>query len=186
MTRRISNPYEKIAHKTERTNNQKLVQWMNEIIQEKHLNLGSVEQETSGADRKQPDIVIKKRPGSEEIIFVIELKPPAFLDPFNEAELVEPARTKATRRRSSYFATSNFRELIWFNTERANRLEPLEKQIVQRYTLSSMIDPDTIEEPGIKSAIRRGLERFLVDLVEVSTGQKAEPKHAIDEILEGY
>lgn len=33
MTRRISNPYEKIAHKTERTNNQKLVQWMNEIIQ---------------------------------------------------------------------------------------------------------------------------------------------------------
>jgi type I restriction enzyme M protein len=183
MTRRISNPYEKIAHKTERTNNQKLVQWMNEIIQEKHLNLGLVEQETSGADRKQPDIVIKKRPGSEEIICVIELKPPAFLDPFNEAELVEPARTKATRRHASYFATSNFRELIWFNTERANRLEPLEKQIVQRYTLSSMIDPDTIEEPGIKNAIRRGLERFLVDLVEVSTGQKAEPKHAIDEIL---
>ncbi len=183
MTRRISNPYEKIAHKTERTNNQKLVQWMNEIIQQKCLTLGSVEQETSGADRKQPDIVIKKRPGSEEIICVIELKTPAFLDPFNEAELVEPARTKATRRHSSYFATSNFRELIWFNTERANRLEPLEKQIVQRYTLSSMIDPDTIEEPGIKSAIRRGLERFLVDLVEVSTGQKAEPKHAIDEIL---
>ncbi len=183
MTRRISNPYEKIAHKTERTNNQKLVQWMNEIIQQKCLTLGSVEQETSGADRKQPDIVIKKRPGSEEIICVIELKPPAFLDPFNEAELVEPARTKATRRHSSYFATSNFRELIWFNTERANRLDPLEKQIVQRYTLSSMIDPDTIEEPGIKSAIRRGLERFLVDLVEVSTGQKAEPKHAIDEIL---
>jgi len=183
MTRRISNPYEKIAHKTERTNNQKLVQWMNETIQQKYLTLGSVEQETSGADRKQPDIVIKKRPGSEEIICVIELKPPAFLDPFNETELVEPARTKATRRHASYFATSNFRELIWFNTERANRLEPLEKQIVQRYTLSSMIDPDTIEEPGIKSAIRRGLERFLVDLVEVSTGQKAEPKHAIDEIL---
>jgi len=183
MTRRISNPYEKIAHKTERTNNQKLVQWMNETIQQKDLTLGSVEQETSGADRKQPDIVIKKRPGSEEIICVIELKPPAFLDPFNETELVEPARTKATRRHASYFATSNFRELIWFNTERANRAEPLEKQIVQRYTLSSMIDPDTIEEPGIKSAIRRGLERFLVDLVEVSTGQKAEPKHAIDEIL---
>ncbi len=183
MTRRISNPYEKIAHKTERTNNQKLVQWMNEIIQEKHHSLGAVEQETSGADRKQPDIVIKKRPGSEEILCVIELKPPAFLDPFNETELVEPARTKATRRHAPYFATSNFRELIWFNTERANRLDPLEKQIVQRYTLSSMTDPDTIEEPGIKSAIRRGLERFLVDLVEVSTGQREEPKHAIDEIL---
>ncbi|MEW6327061.1 MAG: N-6 DNA methylase [Thermodesulfobacteriota bacterium] len=183
MPRRLSNPYEKIAHKTERTNNQKLVQWMNEIIQEKRLSLGLVEQETSGADRKQPDIVIKKRPGSEEILCVIELKPPAFLDPFSEAELVGPARTKATQRRADYFATSNFRDLIWFNTKRANNLEPLEKQIVQRYTLSSMTDPNTIEEPGIKSAIYRGLERFLVDMAEVSTGQKAEPKHAIDEIL---
>ena len=183
MTRRISNPYEKIARKTERTNNQKLVQWMNEIIQEKHLQLGVVEQETSGPDRKQPDIVIKKRPGSEEILCVIELKPPAFLDPFNETELVEPARIKASRRHAPYFCTSNFRELVWFNTEKANRMEPLEKQIVQRYTLSSMTDPDTIEEPGIKSAIYRGIERFLVDLVEISTGKKAEPKHPIDEIL---
>lgn len=182
MTRRISNPFEKIAHKTERTNNQKLVQWINEIIQEKDLKLGSVEQETSGADRKQPDIVIKKRPGSEEIPCVLELKNPAF-DPFNEEELVEPARKKAARRHASYFATSNFRELVWFNTERANSMEPLEKQIVQRYTLSSITDPDTIEEVGIKSAIRRGLERFLIDLVEISTGRKAEPKHAIDEFL---
>ncbi|MDI6752829.1 MAG: N-6 DNA methylase [Thermodesulfobacteriota bacterium] len=182
MTRRLSNPYERIAHKTERTNNQKMVQWMNEIILEKHLNLGMAEQETAGADRKQPDIVIKKRTGGEEILCVMELKIPAF-DPFHQEELVEPARKKATRRHSPYFATSNFRELIWFNTERANSLAPIEKQIVQRYTLSSMTDPDTIEESGIKSAIRRGLERFLIDLVEVSTGQKAEPKHAIDEIL---
>ncbi|HPD60317.1 MAG TPA: N-6 DNA methylase [Thermodesulfobacteriota bacterium] len=182
MTRRISNPFEKIAHKTERTNNQKLVQWMNEIIQEKHLIIGSVEQETTGADRKQPDIVIKKRPRSEAILCVLELKNPAF-DPFNEDELLEPARKKATKRQAPYFATSNFRELVWFNTERANRLESLEKQIVQRYTLSFMTDPDTIEEPGIKSAILRGLERFLIDLAEITTGQKAEPKHAVDEIL---
>ncbi|MEW6374755.1 MAG: N-6 DNA methylase [Thermodesulfobacteriota bacterium] len=183
MTRRISNPYEKIARKTERTNNQKLVQWMNEIIQEKHLQLGVVEQETSGPDRKQPDIVIKNRPGSEEILCVIELKPPAFLDPLSETELIEPARIKASRRHAPYFCTSNFRELVWFNTEKANRMDSLEKQIVQRYTLSSMIDPNTIEEPGIKSAIYRGLERFLIDLVEISTGKKAEPKHPIDEIL---
>jgi type I restriction-modification system DNA methylase subunit len=112
----------------------------------------------------------------------MEIKNPAF-DPFHQEELVEPARKKATRRHAPYFATSNFRELILFNTERANSLASLEKQIVQRYTLSSMTDPDTIEEPGIKSAIRRGLERFLVDLFEVSSGQKTEPKHAIDEIL---
>ncbi|MBM4308937.1 MAG: SAM-dependent DNA methyltransferase, partial [Deltaproteobacteria bacterium] len=183
MIRRISNPYEKIARKTERTNNQKLVQWMNEIIQGKNLHLGIVEQETSGSDRKQPDIVIKKRPGSEEILCVIELKPPAFLDPLSETELMEPARIKASKRQAPYFCTSNFRELVWFNTEKANRMDSLEKQIVQRYTLSSMTDPNTIEEPGIKSAIYRGIERFLIDLVEISTGKKAEPKHPIDEIL---
>lgn len=182
MTRRISNPYEKIAHKTERTNNQKLVQWMNEIIEEKHLNLGSVEQETSGADRKQPDVIIKKAPGSEEILCVLELKNPAF-DPFHEEELIEPARKKANKRKAPYFATSNFQELIWFDTKRVNNQDSLEKQIVQRYTVSSMTDPDFIEEPGIKSAIRRGLERFLLDLAEVSTGRRAEPRHPIDEIL---
>jgi type I restriction-modification system DNA methylase subunit len=183
MTRRVSNPFDKIAHKTERTNNAKLVQWMNRIIEDNHLSLGWVEQETSGADRKQPDIVIKKRPGGEKILCVIELKPPAFLDLFHSEELYEPARTKANKRQAPYFATSNFRELILFKTERANRQDSLEKQIVQHYTLSSITDPDTIEEPGIKSAILRGLERFLTDLIEIATGQKPEPKHAIDEIL---
>jgi len=114
---------------------------------------------------------------------VVELKQPAFLDPLSEPELIEPARIKASKRHALYFCTSNFRELVWFNTEKANRMEPLEKQIVQRYTLSSMIDPNTIEEPGIKGAIYRGLERFLIDLVEISTGKKSEPKHPIDEIL---
>ncbi len=183
MPRRITSPFGNIAHKTERTNNQKLVQWMNRIIEEKNLSLGSVEQETSGSDRKQPDIIIKRRPGSEKILCVIELKPPAFLDLFHSEELYEPAWTKANKRQAPYFATSNFQELVLFNTERANRQDPLEKQIVQHYTLSSITDPDIIEEPGIKGAILRGLERFLVDLSEIVTGQKSEPKHAVDEIL---
>ncbi len=183
MPRRITSPFGNIAHKTERTNNQKLVQWMNRIIEDKGLSMGWVEQETSGADRKQPDIVIKKSPGSEKILCVIELKPPAFLDLFHSKELYEPARTKANKRQAPFFATSNFREMVLFNTERANRQDSLEKQIVQHYTLSSIIDPDTIEEPGIKSAILRGLERFLLDLAEITTGRKPEPKHAIDEIL---
>jgi len=183
MPRRLTSPFGNIAHKTERTNNQKLVQWMNRIIEEKNLSLGSVEQETSGSDRKQPDIIIKRRPGSEKILCVIELKPPAFLDLFHSEELYEPAWTKANKRQARYFATSNFRELVLFNTERANRQDPLEKQIVQHYTLSSITDPDTIEDTGIKSAILGGLERFLVDLLEIVTRQKSEPKHAIDEIL---
>ena len=179
MTRRISNPYERIAHKTEWTNAQKMTEWINEITRETSLPLGIAEMDTRGADRKRPDVIIKERPGSENIILLLELKNPAF-DVFYD---MESARQKATRRRAPYFATSNFRELIWFNTKRANDLEPLEKQIVQRYTLSDIIDPDTIEEPGIKGAIRRGLERLLKDLVEVATGKTGEPKHAIDEIL---
>lgn len=179
MTRRISNPYERIAHKTEWTNAQKMTEWINEIVREASLPLGIAEMDTKGADRKRPDVIIKEHPGSERILLLLELKNPAF-DVFYD---MESARQKATRRRAPYFATSNFRELIWFNTKRANDLEPLEKQIVQRYTLSDIIDPDTIEEPGIKSAIRRGLERLLRDLVQLATGKTAEPKHAIDEIL---
>lgn len=178
----ISKGYKRLGEKTERTLNQKIVEWMNEIVREKNLGLGEVEQETVGPDRKQPDIVIRHRPRSERILCVIELKPPAF-DPYDEEELLAPAREKATRRQAPYFATSNFQELIWFDTKKANNLEPIERQLVERYTLSTMVEPRTIDDPVIRGSIRRGLEKFLGDLVEVSTGKKAKPKHAIDELL---
>lgn len=127
MLRRITSPFGNIAHKTELTNNQKLVAWMNRIIEEKNLSLGIVEGQTRGYDVKEPDIIIKKRPGSEKILCVIELKQPAFLDLFHSEELYDPAWTKANKRQAPYFATSNFRELVLFNTERANRQDPLEK-----------------------------------------------------------
>ncbi|MDD4052443.1 MAG: N-6 DNA methylase, partial [candidate division Zixibacteria bacterium] len=170
-------------HRTERTNNQKMVEWINDIITQKNLSLGYAEQETTGPDRKQPDIIIRKAANSEEILCVIELKNPAFLDVFQEEELVEPARKKATRRQAPYFATSNFRELVLFNTARANQLESLEKQIVQRYTLSDAEDTDDIADRSVITNIRRGLERFLSDLIGISLGQISEPRHAIDEIL---
>lgn len=183
MKNNIIDKYIKEIHRTERTNNQKLVEWINEIANRNNLPIGEAEQETTGKDRKQPDIIIRKTKGSNKILCVIELKNPAFIDLFNEEELYEPARKKATMRKAPYFGTSNFRELIIFNTARANQLEPLEKQIVQRYTLSDIKQPDEIEDKIIKSAIQRNLERFLFDLYEISTGQKAEPKHPIDEIL---
>lgn len=179
---RMSNPFDSSIHKTERTANQKLVEWINEIIKEKNIPLGRAEQETSGADRKQPDVVIYKRPTSEDVLCLMELKPPYF-DPFDEQELTEPARKKATKRRAPYFCTSNFQDLIWFNTEKVNSLRPPEEQIVDKYHLSDISDLDLIERNDIKSNIQKNLEAFLIDLYEVATGKRAEPRHAIDEFL---
>ncbi|MBI3754764.1 MAG: hypothetical protein HY265_01195 [Deltaproteobacteria bacterium] len=52
---RISSPFDASVHKTERTINQKFVEWINQIIKDKNLPLGLAEQETSGSDRKQPE-----------------------------------------------------------------------------------------------------------------------------------
>lgn len=110
---RLSSPFDSSVHKTERTTNQKFVEWINRIVKEKNLPLGIAEQETVGADRKQPDVVIFESPKSEKVLCLIELKPPYF-SPFDERELKEPARQKANKRKAKYFATSNFQWLIWF------------------------------------------------------------------------
>ncbi|HCC68970.1 MAG TPA: hypothetical protein DEP99_03685, partial [Nitrospiraceae bacterium] len=108
---RVTSPFDTTSHKTERTANQKLVEWINRIVKEKNLPLGIAEQETVGADRKQPDVVIFESPKSERVLCLIELKPPYF-SPFDEKELKEPARQKAAKRKASYFATSNFQWLM--------------------------------------------------------------------------
>ena len=83
---KITSPFDTTSHKTERTANQKLVEWINQIVKEKNLPLGIAEQETVGADRKQPDIIIFESPKSERVLCLIELKPPYF-SPFDEKEL---------------------------------------------------------------------------------------------------
>jgi|GEM_PF-4554914 len=50
---RVTSPFDTTSHKTERTANQKLVEWINQIIKEKNLPIGIAEQETVGADRRQ-------------------------------------------------------------------------------------------------------------------------------------
>ncbi len=170
------------SHKTERTANQKLVEWINQIVKEKNLPLGIAEQETVGADRKQPDVVIFESPKSERVLCLIELKPPYF-SPFDEKELKEPARQKATKRKTKYFATSNFQWLIWFNTERVNRNEPEERQVVDKFHLSGLENLDDIEDLRFKNSILKGIERFLEELSRVHTGIKPEPLLPIDEFL---
>lgn len=179
---RVTSPFDTSIHKTERTANQKLVEWINQIIKEKNLPLGIAEQETVGADRKQPDIVIFESPKSERVLCLIELKPPYF-SPFDEKELKEPARQKANKRKSKYFATSNFQWLIWFNTEKANRMEPEERQVVDKFHLSSIENLDDIEDARFRNPILKGIEKFLEELARVHTGIKPEPLLPIDEFL---
>ncbi|MBC7262058.1 MAG: SAM-dependent DNA methyltransferase, partial [Chloroflexi bacterium] len=108
---------------------------------------------------------------------------PPYFDPFHEAELKEPARKKATERRAKYFATTNFKKLIWFNTEKVNSLYPEEEQIVEKYTLSDLEDLDDMEQARYAEPIKRGLESFLAKLYSVHAGKEPEPKLAIDEFL---
>ncbi|OGL51311.1 MAG: hypothetical protein A3C43_04960 [Candidatus Schekmanbacteria bacterium RIFCSPHIGHO2_02_FULL_38_11] len=179
---KLSSPFDSSSHKTERTANQKFVEWINQIVKERNLPIGIAEQETVGADRKQPDIIIFESSKSEKILCLIELKPPYF-SPFDEKELKRPAWEKANKRKAKYFATSNFQWLIWFNTEKVNKMEPEERQIVDKFHLSTIEDLDDIEDTRFKNSILKSIEKFLEELVRIHTGVKSEPLLPIDEFL---
>lgn len=179
---KLSSPFDITAHKTERSAVAVLMHWMREIIQEKQLDLGPPDVESSGPDGKFPDTVIYESPRSKKVLCVIEAKPP-YYDVFDEIELKEPARRKAVRREAKYFATTNFKKLIWFNLEKVNAGKPEEEQIIQKYSLSEVENLDSIEAAVHKNSIFRGLEQFLTQLYSVYTGKETEPKQAIDEFL---
>ena len=179
---KMLSPFDTTSHKTERTANQKFVEWINQIIKEQSLPIGFSEQETVGSDRKQPDIIIYKSPQSADALCIIELKPPYF-DPFDFKELKKPAWEKAVQRKAKYFGCSNFQKLIWYKTEEVNSMSDEATQIANVYDLSAIEDLNTIDEPRFKNAITKGIEKFLFDLVEVYSGKKAEPLLPIDELL---
>jgi type I restriction-modification system DNA methylase subunit len=180
---RIPSPFDTTTRKTEWTCASKISEWINNIVKDKNIPLGRAEVETkTRADLKRSDIVIFEKPSSDKILCVIEMKQPYF-NAFDEKELKEPARIKAVERKAKYFATSNFKEFIWWCTERVNANVSIEEQICDKYALSEIENIDLIEEPRYKNRILSGLEYFLTDLYEVHTGKKSEPKHPIDEIL---
>ncbi|MEW6002215.1 MAG: hypothetical protein AB1638_06150 [Nitrospirota bacterium] len=86
---KVTSPFDTTIYKTERTANQKFVEWINQIIKERNLPLGIAEQETVGTDRKQPDIVIFESQKSERVLCLIELKP--YFSTLDEKELKKPA-----------------------------------------------------------------------------------------------
>lgn len=176
------NPFETISHKTERTAVAILMHWMREIIERLQLDLGMPDVETSGTDRKMPDLVIYESRRSQQILCLIEAKPP-YYDVFDEQDLKEPARSKASQRHAKYFGLLNFKKLIWYDTSRVNELLTEEEQIIDKYMLSELEDLSELEHVRYAEPIKRRLETFLQTLYAVHTGTQAEPKQAIDELL---
>jgi len=182
-SQRIPSPIEGFVLKTEWTATAKIMEWINSIIKDKNLPIGISEVETKlKGERKRPDIVIYRGRLDEEIICVLEFKSP-FYESDDEENLKEPARKKATKRKSRYFATSNFQSLILFNTAKVNEMKPEEEQVVEKYSLSTLEDLNEIETPKFRDSIYLGLEKFLLDLGEFVTGKKPEPLMEINILL---
>jgi len=179
-SRKTSSPFEITAHKTERSAVAVLMHWMREIIQQKQIGLGLPDVDTSGTDRKSPDMIICESRRSQNVLCVIEAKQPYF-DVLDYEGLKKPAWEKANARKAKYFATTNFKELIWFNTQKVN--EQKEEQVVHKYRLSEIENLDLIEETRYKEAIIKQLEIFLTRLYAVHSGKEAEPKLPTDEFL---
>jgi len=177
---RVPSPYESTTWKAERSAVAVLMHWMRDIIEKKGLDLGLPDVDTSGTDRKSPDLVIYESRRSQNVLCVIEAKPPYFAV-FDYEQLKKPAWEKANARRTKYFATTNFKELIWFSTQKVNAQQS--DEIINRYHLSELENLDLIEETRYKESIIRQLEIFLTTLHDVYTGKKHEPKLAIDELL---
>lgn len=178
----ISGAFDRTVHKTEQTAVAVLMHWMRQIVEEEKLDLGLPDVETSASDKKRPDLIIYENRRSKNVLCLIEAKQPYF-NVFNDHELKEPARLKATKRKAKYFATTNFKKLIWFNTEKVNSLKKEEEQIIDKYNLSEIDNLDDIENQKISEQIKRGLREFLLKLHSVHTGKESEPKLALDEFL---
>ncbi|MEW6040768.1 MAG: N-6 DNA methylase, partial [Elusimicrobiota bacterium] len=155
---------------------------MREIIEDKKIDLGMPDVETSGDDRKMPDTVIYESRRGHDIICVIEAKQPYF-DVFDET-LKKDAREKSNKRHSKYFVTTNFKKLIWWKTKETNDPTiPEEQQIVEKYSLSEIDNLNDIEQTRYSTPIKKALEDFLTKLHSVHSGKESEPKQAIDEFL---
>jgi type I restriction-modification system DNA methylase subunit len=179
---RTPDPFGATAYKTERTGVAVLMHWMRQIIEDKHLDLGLPDVETVSDDRKMPDLVIYESRRSRKILCLIEAKPP-YYNVFSESELKEPAREKATRRNAPYFATTNFKRLVCFNTARVNAMLPDQEQFLDIYALAEIEDLNDLEQTRYSESIKKGLERFLTQLQAVHTGKALEPKRPVDEYL---
>ncbi|MBI4738691.1 SAM-dependent DNA methyltransferase [Candidatus Woesearchaeota archaeon] len=170
---KISQPFANI-HYNENTGTQKLIEWMKRINADKGLGFGDIVFDTSSdVDRRRPDALIYEEPKSKKILCLIEFKKPE--EEHTRLDVIDKAQREAKYRASPYFATSNFRELVWFDTK--------DKHQIDWFTLSAIETLDRIEDITYKSQITRGLEKFLINLYEIHTGKAPKPKRNLDEVL---
>jgi len=175
------NPFEVVDRHTEWSAAATFTEWANQIVKEEGLPFGPARVEKRGVDKKRPDCVLYDDPSCTKTALVIEFKQP-YYDPF-DAELKEAARQKAAKRKSPYFATSNFKTLILWNTARVNNNEPEENQIRGRFELSRIENLDYLENPSYQLTIQTELKKFLNEFYQFYTGKKKENKLPLDEIL---
>ena len=178
----ISSSFEPSVRKTEQANTALLMHWMRNIIEEKDIDIGLPDVETIADDLKKPDIVLYVSRRSKEVLCVIEAKLPYF-DVFNEKELKEPARQKAVERNAPYFAVTNFKQLIWYNTAQVNAAKKDEDPIIDIINLSALENPQDIEQTRYSEPIKRALEQFIIKLYKVYNKIEPEPKLPVDELL---
>lgn len=176
------NPFEIVDHHTEWSVASVVAEWINQIVKEESLPFGQARVEKKGVDGKRPDCVLYETQGSNKTLLLVEFKQPYF-DPFDQEDLKEPARKKAALRKSPYFATSNFKTLILWDTTAVNSLKKEEDQIVAKYNLSNLENLDYIENPQYQLPIQKELKKFLYDLYRLYFKKEIRPKLPLDEIL---
>ena len=179
---KLHNPYDSTARKTERSAVAVLMHWLRNIIEEKGIDLGFPDVDTTGADRKSPDIVIYESRRSQRVLCVIEAKLPYF-NVYNEEGLKKPALEKANKRKAKYFGATNFKSLVWYDTARVNANDPEEKQIIDIIQLSDVEDITQLESSRYSTASKKNIEIFLKRLYAINTGKESLPKLPIDERL---
>ncbi len=177
---RLPNPFENADRQNEWSSVAIIASWVNDLIKEHGWDLGPADVEKSGPEGKRPDFLLYESPRSKQVVLNIEFKQPAF-DPFDEEELKEPSRKKAVKRKSPYFGTSNFRKLVIFETKRVNAMESEEKQISGIYELSDLYDLDQIRKR--EQTIKRNLDQFLKEFIEILRGKNEPKRLPIDEFL---
>nr|WP_147664606.1 N-6 DNA methylase [Candidatus Prometheoarchaeum syntrophicum]QEE17722.1 N-6 DNA Methylase [Candidatus Prometheoarchaeum syntrophicum] len=165
-------------HLTEKSGVALIMAWMMEISDKNKYKFGfSVE--SRGIDGRYPDLSIYKSKRREHYICEIEAKIPSW-NAFSE-NLKEPARKKATKRKAPYFATTNFKQLILYNTENVNKMKPEEEQIISIFNLCDIEDLDDLN--NYEDKLKKKYSEFLDLLYGIYRGTKPQPQLPLDQFL---
>lgn len=179
---KLHDPFDKTAYKTERSGVGVLMHWMRNIIEKEHIDLGLPDVDTSGTDRKSPDTVIYENRRSGKVLCVIEAKLP-FYNVYNEEGLKNPAHGKAVKRKAKFYATTNFKKILLYETSKTTALAPEEDQILDTFNLSAIEDIRNLDQFAYSEPTKKGLGLFLKQIYGLHKGVEQPAKHPLDERL---